>query len=143
MTITGLVAGHLEDCPVYKIAAADTNKFVLLCDRTQVPFTSFIEIFDVGGRTPSNEHEVAHEYFYVLKGEGRAIVGDYETDIRTGSFIIVPPGNHHDILNTGEGKLYCLTVMAPDEKFSDLIKSGPVASLDEDDLAFLRGLGGA
>lgn len=72
MVIPGLVAGHFEDCPVYKISEKDTNKFVLLCDRGQVPFVSFIEIFDVGGRTPSNEHKEAYEYFYVLKGEGEA-----------------------------------------------------------------------
>ncbi|MBW4079795.1 cupin domain-containing protein [Paenibacillus sp. S150] len=137
MSIPGLVAGNFEDCPVHKITAKDTNKFVLLCDRTQLPFTSFIEIFEEGGRTPSNEHKEAYEYFYVLKGEGLALVGGYETKIRQGSFIIVPPGNHHDIINTGKGRMYCLTTMVPDEHFSDMIKAGPEARLDEEDLAFL------
>lgn len=140
MMIPGLVAGNFEDCPVHKISERDTNKFVLLCDRTQVPFTSFVEIFEEGGRTPSNEHKEAHEYFYVLKGEGVAKVRDFETPIRQGSFIIVPPGNHHDIINTGKGRLYCLTTMAPDEKFSDLIKAGPKAALDDEDLAVLKAL---
>ncbi|MFD1953486.1 cupin domain-containing protein [Paenibacillus thailandensis] len=138
MNIPGLKYGNFEDCPVYKISAKDTNKFVLLCDRTEVPFTSFVEIFDVGGRTPSNEHKEASEYFYVLKGTGLAKVGDFETPLKQGSFVIVPPGNHHDIINTGNERLYTLTTMIPDEKFSDLIKSGPKASLDEEDLAVLR-----
>ena len=138
MKIPGLVAGNFEDCPVFKISEKDTNKFVLLCDRTEVPFVSFVEIFDVGGRTPSNEHQEASEYFYVLKGEGLAKVGEYETPLRQGSFVIIPPGNHHDIINTGSDKLYTLTTMIPDEKFSDLIKSGPRASLDEEDLAVLK-----
>lgn len=138
--IPGLVAGHFEDCPVHKIAESDTNKFVLLCDRHQVPFTSFLEIFDVGGRTPSNEHVEAYEYFYILKGTGIAKVGDFETPIKQGSFVIIPPGNHHDIINTGDTKMYALTSMLPDENFSDLIKRGPVASLDEEDLAFLNNM---
>ncbi|MEV5028926.1 cupin domain-containing protein [Paenibacillus sp. LPE1-1-1.1] len=138
--IPGLVAGNFEECPVYKITEKDTNKFVLLCDREQVPFTSFVEIFEPGGRTPSNEHREAHEYFYVLRGEGLAKVSDFTTKIKQGSFIIVPPGNHHDIINTGSERLYCLTTMMPDENFSDLIKSGPRASLDEGDMEVLKAL---
>lgn len=135
--IPGLIASHFEQCPVHKISAKDTNKFVLLCDRTQANFTSFIEIFDVGGRTPSNEHVAAFEYFYILKGEGIAKVGDFEAPIGQGSFVIIPPGNHHDIINTGSERLYALTTMVPDENFSDLIKNGPKAELDEEDLNVL------
>lgn len=140
MTIEGLVLGHFEDCPVRKISSKDSNKFVLLCDGTQAPFVSVVEIFDAGGKTPPNEHAEAHEYFYVLEGEGVAVVGEMETSIRTGSFFIVPPGHNHEVRNTGAGRLYVLTTMVPDEKFSDLIKSGPAASLDEEDLKVLRGL---
>lgn len=137
--IDGLVLGHFEQCEVRKISSKDSNKFVMLCDGTQVPFVSVVEIFDAGGQTPPNEHSGAYEYFYVLAGEGIAIVGDMETGIRTGSFFVVPPGNNHQVKNTGEGRLYVLTTMVPDEEFSDLIKSGPAASLDEEDLAVLRG----
>lgn len=140
MNIPGLVAGNFDDCPVHKISDKDTNKFVLLCDRTQVSFTSFVEIFDIGGRTPSNEHKEAYEYFYVLKGEGLAKIGEYTTPIRQGSFVIVPPGHHHDIINTGNERLYTLTTMIPDEHFSDLIKRGPKASLDDEDLSVLKAL---
>lgn len=134
------VVGHFEDCPVYKISPGDTNKFVLLCDREQVPFVSVVEIFDVDGKTPPNEHAEAFEYFYVLAGEGKALVGETEVDIRAGSFFVVPPGNNHQVTNTGATRLYVLTTMIPDEKFSDLIKNGPSANLDEEDLTILRGI---
>lgn len=140
MTIPGLVLGRFEACPVRKIAPKDSNKFVLLCDGTQVPFVSVVEIFDVGGQTPPNEHADAYEYFYVLSGEGTATVGGEETGIGTGSFFVVPPGHNHQVKNTGKGKLYVLTTMVPDERFSDLIKAGPAAGLDEEDLRVLRGL---
>lgn len=135
-----LVLGRFEQCPVRKISARDTNKFVLLCDGTQVPFVSVVEIFEKDGQTPPNEHAEAHEYFYVLSGEGVAIVGDKEEAIGIGSFFIVPPGNNHQVRNTGSGRLYVLTTMVPDEKFSDLIKSGPEAELDEEDLRILGGV---
>ncbi|NOU65784.1 cupin domain-containing protein [Paenibacillus sp. LMG 31461] len=134
------IAGHFEGCPVHKISSKDSNKFVLLCDGTQVPFVSVIEIFDVDGQTPPNEHSEAYEYFYVLAGEGIAIMGDVEIPIQTSSFFVVPPGNNHQVINTGKGRLYVLTTMLPDEGFSNLIKSGPEVSLDEEDLTVLRGL---
>lgn len=140
MSIQGLVAGNFLDCPVHKISEKDSNKFVLLCDREQAPFVSVVEIFDEGGQTPPNEHAEAHEYFYVISGEGVAVVGDTEIPVKPGSFFIVPPGNNHQVRNTGKGRLYVLTTMIPDEKFSDLIKKGPVAHLDEEDIRIIQGV---
>lgn len=137
MMQTPLRAGSLADCPVMKISAMDSNKFVLLCDEDNAPFVSVVEIFDVAGSTPPNLHQAAVEYFYVLKGEGKAFVSGEEIDLKPGSFLIVPPGRSHEVRNTGEGKLYVLTTMVPDEKFSALIKSGIPATLDEEDLAAL------
>jgi quercetin dioxygenase-like cupin family protein len=139
MNIPGSIAGHFEDCPVHKISSADSNKFVILCDGSLVPFVSVIEIFDENGQTPPNEHSGAFEYFYVLAGEGIAIMGDTEMPIQVGSFFVVPPKNNQQVRNTGKGRLYVLTTMIPDEKFTDLIKSGPKATLDETDLLVLRG----
>ncbi|ALS22564.1 MULTISPECIES: cupin domain-containing protein [Paenibacillus] len=141
MSLKGWVAGNYTECPVHKISEKDSNKFVLLCDGEQAPFVSVLEIFDEGGKTPPNEHAAAHEYFYVLAGEGTAVVGDTKIPVRTGSFFIVPPGNNHEVHNTGKGRLYVLTTMIPDEQFSNLIKSGPAASLDEEDLRVIEGSG--
>jgi mannose-6-phosphate isomerase-like protein (cupin superfamily) len=138
--IPGLVAGDVERVQVRKISPKDTNKFVLLCSGDQVPFVSVVEIFDKGGKTPPNVHSQAHEYFYVISGEGRATVGESTIRFQSGSYFIVPPGWVHRVENTGEGKLYVLTTMIPDERFSELIRSGPEANLDEEDLAVLKGL---
>jgi len=45
----------------------------------------------------------------------------------------------HVIRNTGAGKLYTLTVMTPNEGFSELIRSGEPVRLDAQDLAILEG----
>jgi len=132
-----MLAGSLAGCPVMKISPKDTNKFVLLCDGEQAGFVSVVEIFDAGGKTPPNIHMEAVEYFYVLKGEGIAFVNGQSVDLKPGSFLIVQPGHTHEVHNTGKSKLYCLTTMVPDEKFSTLIKSGIPAELDEEDLAVL------
>lgn len=139
MTKNQIIAGSLTDCLVNKISAADSNKFVLLCDGEQVPFVSVVEIFDEGGKTPPNMHKEAYEYFYVLDGEGYAVVEEETIPLKQGSYLIIPPGKNHEVHNTGKGKLYVLTTMVPDEDFSNLIKAGPKAELDEEDHKKLLG----
>jgi quercetin dioxygenase-like cupin family protein len=140
MLTTGMLADHFENCPVHKISAQDSNKFVILCDGEKFPFVSVVEIFDEGGKTPPNEHSAAYEYFYVLAGEGKAIVDGKTVAIRPGSYFVVTPGHVHEVSNTGSGRLYVLTTLVPDEKFTALIRSGPEASLDEEDLRVLSGV---
>jgi hypothetical protein len=41
------------------------------------------------------------------------------------------------IENTGAGKLYTLTVMAPNEGFAELIRGGERVELDADDIRIL------
>ena len=139
MTKMQPVAGSFDHYPVYKISAKDSNKFALLCDSASqsVPFVMCIEIFDVGGATPENVHEIAHEHFYVLSGVGKARAGEFECDLEPGAHLLVPPGTPHAICNTGSKRLYVLTTMAPDERFSALIRSGIPAELDDEDRAVL------
>jgi hypothetical protein len=44
----------------------------------------------------------------------------------------------HVIENTGEGRLYALCIMVPNEDFAELIRSGTPAELDAEDMAVLR-----
>lgn len=135
------MVGTMADYPVYKISANDTNKFALICDseRQPVPFMMCVEIFDVGGATPPNEHSAAYEHFYVLSGVGKAQVGEDEFDLGAGAHLLIPPQTNHLVRNTGSKRLYVLTTMVPDERFSALIRSGIPAELDEEDRAVLLG----
>ena len=67
---------HLQAsaCPVYRIAAHETNKFVMLVDPLieHTGFIQVLEIFDVGGFTSPNQHRAAEEVFVVLHGHGEA-----------------------------------------------------------------------
>ena len=66
----------------------------------------------------------AHEFFYVLEGEGKARCEDRTMPIRRGDALLLRPGSEHVIENTGPGKLYTLTVMTPNEGFAELIRAG-------------------
>ena len=137
-----LVPGALRECKVFRIKAADTNKFVLVVDplAEQTRFVTVIEIFDVGGRTPPNLHRVADELFYVLHGEGVVDYHGRRVALHRGGWFLVRAGEEHVVENTGSGRLYCLTTMVPDEGFAEAIRNGVADCLDEQDLRILVGV---
>jgi mannose-6-phosphate isomerase-like protein (cupin superfamily) len=119
----------------FRISRKDTNYFVLLFDpeKDDIDNIFVVEIFTKGGATPPNVHAHAHEFFYVLEGEGRARCEDKTIPIRRGDAILLRPGSEHVIENTGAGKLYTLTVMTPNEGFAELIRGGEPVELDDED----------
>lgn len=126
-----------------RIAPADTNYFALLFDPEGdgIDPVCVVEIFSVGGATPPNSHRHAHEFFYVLAGEGIARCEGASHRIAKGDALMLRPGAEHVIENTGAGKLYTLTFMVPNEGFAELIRAGQPVTLDHEDLAILRGEG--
>jgi mannose-6-phosphate isomerase-like protein (cupin superfamily) len=126
----------------YQAFRISPNRLAIVFDPTtdDISFTFCVEIFDVGGKTPPNRHQLAAEMFFILKGEGLATCDGKTVKITTGDSILVPPTGIHVIENTGLTRLYALTVMVPNEDFAELIRSGIPVELDQEDLAVLRGL---
>jgi mannose-6-phosphate isomerase-like protein (cupin superfamily) len=127
------------DCRVSRISPADTNKFVMTVDPVadKSPFLSVVEIFEAGGKTPLHHHEQAHEMFYVLSGRGRAVCGGRTYDMAKGDTLVLPPGMEHVVENVGTDRLYCLTVMVPNEGLAELIRAGATMALDAADRAIV------
>ena len=136
-----MIAKSREAYRAYRISPGDTNRLVLVFDPLgeQANFVCAIEIFDVAGRTPPNVHSAAQEMFYVLSGEGIAYSEGNSVRIRRGDSLLLPQGTVHQIENTGPGRLYCLTVMVPNQDFAELIRSGEPAAIDDEDWAVLLG----
>jgi mannose-6-phosphate isomerase-like protein (cupin superfamily) len=130
------IAKRLIDCPVYKISPNDTNYFALIFDEAGegLDAVAVVEIFAPGGATPPNAHRHAHEMFFVLHGHGEACVDGVTTPLAPGHALLVKPGATHVVRNTGDSKLYCLTVMTPDEDFARLIRGGERMALDDEDI---------
>jgi mannose-6-phosphate isomerase-like protein (cupin superfamily) len=138
--MSGVVASGVLSAEAFRISPTDTNYFALLFDPADgIEPVCVVEIFGRGGRTPPNAHRIAHEFFYVLAGEGRAVCGGEITPLGRGQALLVRPGVEHVIENTGAGKLYTLTVMFPNEGFAELIRAGRPVELDEEDRATLAG----
>ena len=136
-----MIAKPREAYRAYRISPWDTNRLILVFDPIgeQANFVFAIEIFDVGGRTPSNVHHRAQEMFYVLSGQGIAHCGGRSQSLRQGDSMLLPPGTMHQIENTSDKRLYCLTFMTPNEDFAELIRSGAPVPIDEEDWRVLLG----
>ena len=130
-----------ESLETFRISAADTNRMALIADpiRDKVPFTAIVEIFDPHGQTPPNTHQEAFELFFVLSGRGFAHCDGKRFAVAPGDSFIVRPGHEHVVDNPYDERLYCLTVMIPNEGFAELIRSGLPQQLDSFDLSVLRG----
>ncbi len=142
-TLGAAVIKRMADCPAYRISPQDSNYFALVFDGRGegCDLVAVVEIFEPGGATPHNTHQYAHELFFVLQGEGTASMnGGPEQPVRRGDALLVRPGNDHVVRNTGPGKLYCLTVMAPDEAFGELVRRGQPVKLSEADRFVLSGV---
>lgn len=128
------------DYRAYRISPHDTNRLAIVFDPTvsDVSLTYCVEIFDIGGKTPPNRHQIAVEMFFILKGEGRATCDGKTVAIQAGDSILVPPQGVHIIENTGNSRLYALCIMVPNEDFAELIQSGTPVELDEEDLSVLQ-----
>ncbi|MDR4306009.1 cupin domain-containing protein [Chelatococcus sambhunathii] len=135
---------NAQSAKAFRISPNDTNYFAMLFDgeKDQIDNIFVIEIFTPGGATPPNEHAAAHEFFYVIEGEGLARCEDKTMPIKKGDALLLRPGAEHVIQNTGAGKLYTLTVMTPNEGFAELIRGGEEVELDEEDMRVLGGLKG-
>lgn len=148
-SLSKLVARRVGAVEVRRIAPQDSNYFALLFDPADRPDdpdaapVCVVEIFTAGGSTPPNVHQRAHEFFYVLSGEGKALCDGHEQPIGQGDALMLRPGAVHQIFNTGPEKLYTLTFMVPNEGFAELIRAGERLELDAQDLRVLTGLGAA
>ena len=125
----------------YRISPGDTNYFAVLFapEPDGIDNVYVIEIFQPGGKTPPNTHRAAYEFFFVLSGAGIAHCAGRATPLAQGDALLLRPGNEHVIENTGNGKLYMLTVMTPNEGFAELILGGTPVGLDDEDLRVLAG----
>ncbi len=59
--------------------------------------------------------KVSDEIYYVIKGQGRATVGEETQDVKEGDVVAIPKGTVHSIVNTGEEP--CLILFSTGPKF--------------------------
>lgn len=133
------VLARLSDVLAHHISAGDTVKLAVLAGPADGSATTVVfEVWEPGGAQPPNSHQDSSETFVVLAGRGRAFSDEHEIDLSAGDTLTLQPGSIHRIVNTSATeRLYSITIMQNDDGFADMINGGPVATLDEADLAVL------
>ncbi len=63
------------------------------------------------GTSGIHKHLEADEFFYVLEGSGRILLGEEEHEIESGDFIFVPVDTYHKITSSEENPLHVLFVV--------------------------------
>ncbi len=69
-------------------------------------------VIHAGGSIGMHKHATSDDINYVLSGTGKAICDGQEEPLRAGTCHICKKGSEHSIVNTGEGDLTMLTVVA-------------------------------
>lgn len=141
MMNTASIAKRAANLQAFRIAPTDSNYFACMLDPLAdgVSFTLVVEIFEPGGKTPPNSHTIAEEAFFVMAGTGQAFADGHAKEIGPGDVLVLRPGTEHVVENTGPGKLYCLTMMTPNEGFAELIRAGTLVELTPEDRAVITG----
>jgi mannose-6-phosphate isomerase-like protein (cupin superfamily) len=126
-----------DQLEMHHITAGDTVRLGVLAGPEISPVTVILESWDPGGSQPPNTHPRSTEIFLILRGRGVANSDSREVGLAAGDTLVLPPTSVHFIRNTGDGRMYSVTLMSPDDGFADLIRRGPLAATDNEDRAAL------
>jgi mannose-6-phosphate isomerase-like protein (cupin superfamily) len=129
-----------DELQMHRISAGDTVRLGVLAGPETSPVTVILESWDVDGAQPPNSHPHSTELFLFLKGEGVANCDGTEVTVVAGDTLLLPATSVHYITNTGAGRMYSITLMAPDDGFADLVRRGPLAVTDDEDRTALAGV---
>ena len=101
-----VVAGQVSEK-----GASGVRMRILMSDKDGAP-NFIIRVFEIepGGYTPQHAHGWEHEV-YVLEGRGSVRHKGKDNPIEQGSFALVPPGEEHQFVNTGETPLKFICVI--------------------------------
>jgi mannose-6-phosphate isomerase-like protein (cupin superfamily) len=75
----------------------------------------------VGGRTLPHYHRVAEELYFFTAGRGHMTLGEEERDVGAGDCVVIPPGEVHGLINTGDEPLVLLCCCAPAYSHEDTV----------------------
>ena len=99
--------------PIVEMAKANEEfrKVVKTGEKTQVVLMAIPEGQEIGGEI----HEGHDQVLIFVEGQGRAKIGDVETDVGPGDLSFVPSGAYHNFVNAGKGFLKLYTMYSPPE----------------------------
>jgi mannose-6-phosphate isomerase-like protein (cupin superfamily) len=74
-----------------------------------------------GNATTAHYHRSTEEIYYILCGTANMVIGDESRQVKQGDAIAIPPGQVHQITNTGEKTLHILCCCTPPYEDNDTV----------------------
>lgn len=74
-----------------------------------------------GCSTTAHYHRLTEEIYYIVGGTGQMSVGELSRAVGPGDAIAIPPGQVHQITNTGESTLHLLCCCVPPYEHDDTV----------------------
>jgi mannose-6-phosphate isomerase-like protein (cupin superfamily) len=113
---------NIEEVPSFITADGSEIRELLAHRNSCIRRQSLAEArLPLGGKTTPHHHPQTEEIYYVLEGAGRMRIGDEERDIGPGDAVAIPPGQVHQIVNTGDAVLKFLCCCAPGYEHHDTL----------------------
>jgi len=72
----------------------------------------YVTLEPAGGQVPWHNQD-QEEIYFVLEGEGEMCLGEERSPIRAGQAVFIPPGEFHQLTNTGEVRMVMLYCYSP------------------------------
>jgi len=72
-----------------------------------------LNAFEPGQEHKLHTHTGQDKFYFVLEGVGEVTVGEQESRIGPGDFVLAKAGEEHALRNPGPGRLIVLVAMAP------------------------------
>lgn len=74
-----------------------------------------------GESTAAHYHRESEELYLVTAGSGRVRLGEEWREVRPGDCVVIPAGEVHELLNTGESELIVVCACSPAYSHEDTI----------------------
>jgi mannose-6-phosphate isomerase-like protein (cupin superfamily) len=73
-------------------------------------------------------HEV-DQFIYVVKGEGRSVIGKDAAEFEEGDAICIPAGEFHNVINTDDKPMKLFTIYSPPQHPANLVQESKPAEV--------------
>lgn len=114
-----------ENAEAYEAAEPYTRMISILIDKKTMNAQNLIMGWGElrpGGKSKPHAHEIEEEAYWILSGEGVAIIGEERFEIAPETSIFVPVKTSHQFINTGNEPLRWVWVMAPPGNIAENIR---------------------
>jgi len=109
-----------DDCPT--IEAIDGVKIKeLVGNNISNNLSLAIGVVEPGHKADPHFHEKTEEIYFIVEGEGKAVIGDEVFEVKTDDAIFVPKMIKHGLENTSHKPMKVLAISSPAFNASDFL----------------------